>query len=137
MFYQITFPADYKNVPPLRDLAFHVALLSEFSKDKAEHLKSVVDELCNNAIEYGSQPTSEVCLELFADPKIFKIMVLDQGHGNKMKAMDLKKKIDESIDQTAGRGRGVGMIVKSFVSELDFRDREGGGIIATAILHKQ
>lgn len=136
MHYHITFPADFKNVPPLRDLAAHMAQLCEFSKEQSEHVRSVVDELCSNAIEYGSQPTSQVDLELFAESHQFRVVCSDQGHGDKMTAEDIRKKIQEPVLISAMRGRGIGMIVQSFVSQLDFRDRPGGGIMATALLRK-
>ena len=134
--YKIIFPADYKNIPPLRDLVFHAATLQGFDHQRAEHLRSVVDELCNNAIEYGSQPTSEITLEVHADEKKIKIACQDQGHGNKLKADDIKKLIEQEIPKTAARGRGIPMIIKGFMNDFTLEDRPGGGITATATMDK-
>lgn len=136
MNYKITFPADYKNIAALRDLAFHCAKLQGFNTQQSEHLKSVVDELCNNAIEYGSQPNSEVTLSIQAEENTIRIACQDQGHGNKLKAEDLKMIMEEEVGPEDRRGRGARVIVRSFVDELDIKDAPGGGIIVTAVLHK-
>ena len=121
----------------MRDMIAHVAQLQGFDMQKAEHLKSVVDELCNNAIEHGSQPTSEVVLEIHSDDKAIKITCLDQGHGNKLSAEELQKKITEGVKEGDVRGRGMPMIVKSFVDELEVKDRKEGGLSITTILYKE
>ena len=136
MTYKISFPADFKNIAPLRDLAFHMTMLQGFDRQEAEHIRCIVDELATNAIEYGSQKTSEVNLELDADSKQVKIICSDQGHGNRMKAVEIEKKIREPLPIGANRGRGISLIVKNFAQEFDLRDREGGGIIATAVVKK-
>jgi len=134
--YKISFPADYKNIAPLRDLGYHIAKFQGFSEQKAEHGKSVIDELCNNAIEHGSQSTSEVSLEIFADGDTLKITCHDQGHGNKLKAEQITELLEQEIPQDAARGRGLRMIVKSFVDDLQVTDNPNGGITVTAVLKK-
>lgn len=134
--YKITFPADYRNIVPLRDLAYHIAKLQGFSEQKSEHLRSIVDEVANNAVEYGSQKTSEVILEIFADENAIKIACHDQGHGNTLKADRIKQQLNEEVPLTASRGRGLRMIVKAFADEFDLTDRQGGGITVTATVKK-
>lgn len=136
MHYKISFPADFKNIAPLRDLAFHMSMLEGFDRQQAEHVRSIVDELCTNAIEYGSQKSSVVNLELEADSKQVKIICSDQGLGNKMQAVGIEKKIAEPLPLGATRGRGISLIVKNFAENFDLRDQEGGGIIATAVIKK-
>jgi len=135
--YKITFPADYKNIAPLRDLGYHVAKLQGYSEQQAEHCRSVIDELCNNAIEYGSQPTSEVILEILADGNAIRMACHDQGHGNTLKAEQITQLLEQPIASDAPRGRGIRMIVKGFADEFQVSDRAGGGITATAVLKKK
>jgi anti-sigma regulatory factor (Ser/Thr protein kinase) len=136
MNYKITFPADYKNIAPLRDLAYHVAKMQGFSEQKAEHIRSVIDELCNNAIEYGSQNTSEIILEIYADQNAIRMTCHDQGHGNKLKAEQIKALLSQELPQNAARGRGIRMIVKGFADEFDMKDIPSGGITVTALIKK-
>ena len=135
--YKITFPADVHNIPPLRELIFHTAILEGFSHQKAEQLRSIVDELVSNAVEYGSQATSEVILEVHSDGKTIRISCQDQGHGNKLSAAEIEKAIEKEVPAHATRGRGIRMIVKNFADEMIFRDREGGGIIVSVAIHKE
>ncbi|MDP3975865.1 MAG: ATP-binding protein [bacterium] len=135
--YRITFPADYKNVAPLRDLAARMAEIVEFDHKTVERVRSVVDELCNNAIEYGSQPTSEVILELHADQKNIKIACLDQGHGNKLTAKQIQDQLHQVGPEGGQRGRGLSMVVKSFADEFLIEDRKEGGVKVTALVHRQ
>ena len=136
MNYRITFPADYKNIAPLRDLAFHCARLNGFEEQASERLKAVVDELCNNAIEYGSQPTSQVILSIQAEENKIKIICQDQGHGARKTAAELRESMNEEVKSTDMRGRGARIIVKEFVDEFDIQDAKEGGIIVTAIINK-
>jgi|GEM_PF-3655605 len=136
MQYSIVFPADFKHIPPLRDMVYHCARLQEFPEEEAQHMKSVADELLSNAIEFGSRPTSEVAFEITADEKMIKLVCTDRGKVEGAKAQEIEKKIVEPVLVSAMRGRGLGQIVKNFVSDLEFRDRTGGGIIATAILKR-
>jgi len=134
--YKITFPADYKNIAPIREMVFHTAELQGFEKNQAEHARSIVDELCSNAIEHGSQPTSEVLLEVHSDENTIRITCQDQGHGNKLKAADIKEVMSKEVPIEKKRGRGITMIVKAFAEALEIEDREGGGISITAVIHK-
>lgn len=133
----MTFPADYKNIAPFRDLGYHVAKLQGFSEQQAEYCRAVIDELCNNAIEYGSQKTSEVMLEIYADEQAIRITCHDQGHGNKLRAEEITRLLDQPVANDAPRGRGIRMIVKGFADEFHLSDRSGGGISAVAVMKKK
>ena len=137
MNYRISFPADYNNIPALRDMIFHTAILEGYSNKQAERIRSVTDELCNNAIEYGSKPGSEVILELLSDENSIKITCQDQGQGNRLKAADIKEKMEEAGSISSSRGRGLKMIVKAFADELKIEDRKEGGIRVEALFIKQ
>jgi len=137
MYYKISFPADFKNIAPLRDFSNHVARLLEFDQQVAERIRSVVDEICNNAIEYGSQPTSQVVLEISADEQQIKLRCHDQGHGNKLKAAEVLQKIHAGVGRESNRGRGMSMIVKGFVDDLQVIDRKDGGITVEALIKKK
>jgi anti-sigma regulatory factor (Ser/Thr protein kinase) len=136
MHYTISFPADIHQVPPLRELASHVARSEGFDEHKAEHIKSVVDEICNNAIEFGSRPGSRVVLELHTTPESMQITCHDQGHGNKLTAIQIQERMRRVVPQHSPRGRGMSLIVKGFMDEVTVTDREGGGITMRTTLHK-
>jgi anti-sigma regulatory factor (Ser/Thr protein kinase) len=136
MNFTIHFPANFENIPALRDMVSHCAALEGFSGKQSERLRSVTDEICNNAIEHGSQPTSEVVLEVHTDPHSMKITCQDQGHGNTLKAADIEKRISGEIPVESGRGRGMKMIVSAFVDVLKIEDLKEGGVKVTAVVKK-
>ncbi len=137
MNFTVHFPANFENVPALRDMVSHCAALEGFPEKQSEHLRSVTDEVCNNAIEHGSQPTSEVVLEVHTDAHSITITCHDQGHGNKLTAADIQKRISGELEVESGRGRGMKMIVSAFTDELKIEDRKEGGVKVTAIVKKQ
>lgn len=136
MHYRISFPADYAVIPAIRDMVAHTAQLEGFDQQHSDRFRSITDELCNNAIEHGSQPTSEVVLEVHSDAQAMRITCQDQGHGNKLNAEHIQKRIEGEESVQTGRGRGLKMIVNSFADKLQVKDKPNGGITVTATINK-
>lgn len=107
---------------------------TEFSEQWAYRFQSVVDELCNNAIEHGSSPGEEIKITFINYPKdSIEIIVEDSGTGKKpMKAAEIKKIVDEMTAKDLPldklRGRGLSKIVKEWTDELEFTDKPDGGL---------
>ena len=97
-------------------------------------MQSVVDELCNNAIEFGSAENAEIRVSfIHKKDEYIEITVEDTGTGkNKVAAAEMKKIMEEKTKSeykfTGIRGRGLAKIVKEWTDELEFKDREGGGL---------
>lgn len=108
--------------------------MTEFSEQWAFRFQSIVDELCNNAIEHGSEPGKEITITFMSNPKeSIEIFVRDSGTGkSKLKADELRKMIAERRQPTyvhSGiRGRGLSKIVAEWTDELEFKDLPEGGI---------
>lgn len=131
----ITLPTNAYFISGIRD--FTLGLIkntTQFSEQWAFRFQSVVDELCNNAIEYGSAPTSDIRITfLIAVNKYLQIDVEDTGTGKKgMKAKQLKELVDERKQPDyivkGIRGRGLSKIVAGWTDELKFEDRPEGGM---------
>lgn len=131
----ITLPTNAYFMSGIRD--FTLALIrnmTNFSDQWAYRFQSVVDELCNNAIEYGSSPKQEIRVIFNSIPYDYvEIMVEDTGTGKvKMKATDLQKLVAERTKPgypfTELRGRGLAKIVAAWTDELSFEDLANGGI---------
>lgn len=107
---------------------------TDFSEQWAYRFQSVVDELCNNAIEHGSKPGEEIRISFINNPgKSIVIEVEDSGTGEKkLKAADLNKIIAERTQKdyafTEIRGRGLAKIVNEWTDELEFIDNPQGGL---------
>lgn len=135
----ITLPSSAYFVSGIRD--FTLSLIrntTNFAEKWAYRMQSVVDELCNNAIEFGSAEGAEIRVTfLHQKDQYIEIEVEDTGTGkNKITAEQMKKMMEEKTGkdyQFKGiRGRGLAKIVHEWTDELEFKDREGGGITVTA-----
>lgn len=132
----ITLPTHAYFMSGIRD--FTLSLIrntSEFSEQWAYRFQSVVDELCNNAIEHGSKPGEEIVITFINHPKeSLEVLVEDSGTGdNPMKAADINAIVEKRSGKNSIlheiRGRGLPKIVKEWTDELTFKDKPEGGII--------
>src|SRR3989338_7688137 len=94
----IMFPTNAYFMSGIRDFTLTmIKNMTKFSDQWAYRFQSVVDELCNNAIEYGSAPGQEVKVTFYSVPeKYLEIIVEDSGTGKKkMNAGELHALFDE------------------------------------------
>lgn len=105
----------------------------------AFRFQTIVDELCNNAIEHGSYPGEEIVLSFYTKPSQWlEIVVEDKGSGGKViDAQELTTLINSRKDlpdtEIHGlRGRGLARIVARWTDELEFRNRLEGGMLVRA-----
>ena len=131
----ITLPTNAYFMSGVRD--FTMAMMrnmTKFSDQWAYRFQSVVDELCNNAIEHGSGPKQEIKVIFINYPEdSIEIIVEDTGTGkSRIKAEDLQKLVAErskpGYSFTELRGRGLSKIVSAWTDELEFTDMPNAGI---------
>jgi len=131
----ITLPTHAYFMSGIRD--FTLSLIrntTDFSEQWAYRFQSVVDELCNNAIEHGSKPGEEIKITFVYTPDdSIEIMVEDTGTGqHPKKAAELKQIIEnlvqKNIPMAMIRGRGLSKIVHEWTDELEFIDKPEGGL---------
>lgn len=109
--------------------------MTGFSEQWAYRFQSVVDELCNNAIEHGSAKGKDVVISFISEPKkAFEVVVEDTGTGSsnytaaQMKELLQERKSVVNSQYLGLRGRGLPMIVAECTDEVIFEDVEGGGL---------
>ena len=131
----ITLPGNAYFMSGIRD--FTLTLIkntTNFAEKWAFRLQSVVDELCNNAIEYGSGEGADILVTFTHEKeKYIEIVVEDTGTGkNKITAAEMNKLLEERKNENykfmGMRGRGLAKIVAEWTDEIEFIDREGGGL---------
>ncbi len=129
----ITLPTNAYFISGIRDFTLSlIRNMTEFSEQWAFRFQSVVDELCNNAIEHGSTPGKDVKITFISTPhESLEIKVQDTGTGRvKMTAQQLTQLVAERRDPAyvhkGIRGRGLSKIVAEWTDELKFSDKEGG-----------
>lgn len=131
----VTFPTNAYFMSGIRDFTLSmIKNMTSFPDQWAYRFQSVVDELCNNAIEYGSASMREIKVTFLYTPDVsIEITVEDSGTGvSKMRAGDIKKFLEErkkpGYPFKELRGRGLAKIVSEWTDELEFIDIETGGI---------
>lgn len=134
----ITLPTRAYFMSGIRDFTLTLTKnMTGFSQQWAYRFQSVVDELCNNAIEHGSTPNEEVKITFISlEKKYIEIYIEDTGTGpSQMKAADMnvlmrERRTPEYLERIGLRGRGLPQIVGSWTDEQEFIDRkEGKGLI--------
>ena len=120
----------------LRDFTMNIVRnMTGFSEQWAFRFQSVVDELVNNAIEFGSAPGTDVKITFISvQGRSIEIFVEDTGTGPKKKtAQEMTAYLEERkfIDPTkitSIRGRGLSQIVANWTDVLEFKDNSSGGL---------
>lgn len=141
---KIQLPTNAYFMSGIRD--FTLALIrnmTDFSETWAYRFQSVVDELCNNAIEHGSDQNDKILITFYTQPdQSIKISVEDNGTNPQalnaeqiLKIMEANRK--KSMTELGIRGRGLAFIVDKWTDKLEIEDRPGGGvkITVTKFLH--
>lgn len=134
----ITLPTDAYFMSGIRDFTLNmIKNTTNFPEKWAFRFQSVVDELCNNAIEYGSSQGSEIRITfIHQQDDYLEITVEDTGTGKtKITAEQLQKLVEEKkapgYNFTGIRGRGLVKIVSEWSDELHFENRKEGGLKVT------
>lgn len=131
----ITLPTNAYFISGIRNFTLSlIRNMSEFSEQWAFRFQSIVDELCNNAIEHGSSPGSEIKITFISIlHESMEIIVQDSGSGKtKISAAELTRLVNERRNPQYVhrniRGRGLAKIVAEWTDELEFTDLPNGGI---------
>lgn len=137
----IILPTNAYFVAGIRDFAMTVTRnMTGFSEQWAYRFQSVVDELTNNAIEFGSAAGESVKITFVSvKNKYIEVFVEDSGTGKKkMSAADMMQYLEDhkKLDPTkitSIRGRGLSQIVSSWADSVEFTNNEKGGLTAHVI----
>lgn len=120
----------------LRDFTMNIVRnMTGFSEQWAFRFQSVIDELMNNAIEFGSAPGKDIKVTFVSTKgESIEIFVEDTGSGaDKKTAQQMTAYVEEhkNIDPTkitSIRGRGLSQIVANWTDVLEFKDNKDGGL---------
>jgi len=133
----ITIPTNAYFMSGLRDFTMNIVRnMTGFSEQWAYRFQSVIDELVNNAIEFGSAPGQDVKITFLSlKGKSIEIFVEDTGTGPAKKtAEELARLVEDRrhvnpLQMTSIRGRGLAQIVANWTDVLEFKNSDTGGLI--------
>lgn len=135
---KIEIPTNAYFMSGIRDFTLSmIRNMTDFSEQWAFRFQSVVDELCNNAIEHGSSKDDIINITFIAHPnQDIQIIIEDNGtNANKKTAAEIielmEKNKKQELSQFGIRGRGLAFIVEQWTDELKIEDRPNGGVKVT------
>ncbi len=137
----IILPTNAYFMAGIRDFTMTITQnMTGFSQQWAYRFQSVVDELTNNAIEFGSEAGQNIVITFVSvKNKYIEVFVEDTGTGpKKMTAADMMQYLEnhKNVDPTtitSIRGRGLSQIVASWADKVEFTDNDNGGITAHVV----
>jgi anti-sigma regulatory factor (Ser/Thr protein kinase) len=137
----IILPTNAYFMAGIRDFTMTVTQnMTGFSQQWAYRFQSVVDELTNNAIEFGSAAGNNITISFVSvKNKYIEVFVEDTGTGaKKMSAADMMQYLEthKNINPTtitSIRGRGLSQIVSNWADTVEFFDNDKGGLTAHVV----
>ncbi len=111
----LTFPSELNFVPPVRQLVRRIAEQKDYSSKDAFRIETIVDEICNNAVEHGSMAEGEgreVEVSVSIDRKKIEISISNTSDPEKV---DMLKKMSKYLSSPKvsfhdKRGRGLALV---------------------------
>ena len=138
----IILPTNAYFMSGVRDFTMSIVQnMTGFPEKWAFRFQSIVDELCNNAIEHGSEPGQDVKVTFKSiHGESIEVTVSDTGtgpsqkSGEEMYTLISERKSQLSANAYSGiRGRGLAQIVSNWTDELTFDTMPGGGLRVTVV----
>jgi len=126
----LSFPPFLKLVPPIRSLVSRVAKQKGYSNRDSFRIETIIDEVCNNAIEHGLEGANKsIDLKMTINPAQVEFTVTSVSDPEKMQALKAMIKSDEhdlsKLRSDEKRGRGLALI-KMLSNELTVDCNESG-----------
>lgn len=133
---EIALPTQAYFISGIRDFTLNMTKnLTGFSEKWAFRFQAIVDELCNNAIEHGSQAGQMIKIKFTSTKNVsLEVEVQDTGTAKeKMTAAQLTELLKERKQMMTAqylgfRGRGLPKIVAEWTDDVIFEDVAGGGM---------
>jgi anti-sigma regulatory factor (Ser/Thr protein kinase) len=128
---KISFPSNLTLVPAIRQLTSRIAKQKGYSNRDAFRIETIVDEICNNAVEHGKQgndQTIDFAIEI--DPKKIELDITNTSDPEKISSLKklLKPKEVKELSTEETRGRGLALI-KMLSDELSVNCSEKGTVV--------
>jgi anti-anti-sigma factor len=138
--FSLSFPPDLRYVPSVRQLASRLASQKGYSRRDAFRIETIVDEICNNAIEHAPRGWSKnVDLSMGIDRKKVEINVVNASDPDKLahlRGLLEQGKAAAAASADDRRGRGLAL-VKLLSNELNIDVSEHGTSVHATKLREE
>lgn len=133
-------PASKTYIPLFREFVADTLIRAGFSDRFAYRTEIIVDELCSNAIKYGSHsPTSRIEIRLTWHSDHIDLAIIDEG-GNPENVAELKRIIDSPRREnpvTAITEETIGLEIVKILSEQVHVTIDDENITAVHVIRKR
>lgn len=130
-------------VPGVRSAIGRIAYNFGFDDRESYEIETIIDEICTNAIEHGSQgQDKDVVVDCRFDNNVVEISIKDSGSPS-FKVKEILTECERLMKEEAAkikldtirRGRGL-MIVKNFVDKFEISANVDGTLVQLKKSHK-
>ncbi|MCL2182395.1 MAG: ATP-binding protein [Chitinispirillia bacterium] len=136
----IAFPSFLQFVPPVRQFASRLAKQNGYSAKDAFRIETIVDEVCNNAVEHGEAGKgSEVEIKVSINKEKIALSVSNKSDPDKVAVLKELVKPAMPVSHVGDddkRGRGLALI-KMLSNELDVEITERGTSVHVTKLREE
>jgi anti-sigma regulatory factor (Ser/Thr protein kinase)/anti-anti-sigma regulatory factor len=118
----LSFPPELQFVPPVRQMVSRIARQKGYSQRDSFRIETIVDEICNNAVEHGSETIKKnIDLNVQINREKIELEVINASDPDKLEALravssSLPKPPDANLSQRRGRGLAL---IKMLSNNLD------------------
>ncbi len=112
----LSFPQRLKTVPAIRQLMSRTALAKGYNQKEAFRIETIVDEICNNAIEHGEHSNeNNITISLGITKNRIEVNVHGKSDPEKIKKLKkisqaIKNKENPAPEMETTRGRGLALV---------------------------
>jgi len=133
---KMAIPSEFNFVPGVRTCIARIASNFGFDDRETYHIETVIDEICNNAVEYGARGRgSKIILAAKFKTGEMDLTVRDSGRKKfnvekvfKHNIQLLQERVSKDVLEQPTRGRGL-IIVQKLVDKLEIKPSWSGTIV--------
>ncbi len=118
----LSFPPHLQFVPPVRQMVSRIARQKGYSQRDSFRIETIVDEVCNNAVEHGSEKMAKnVDLNVQINREKIELEVINASDPDKLEALRaVSASLPKAPNANLGERRGRGLaLIKMLSNHLD------------------
>jgi len=125
---KVKFPSNLSIVPPVRQLISRIAKQKGYGNRDSFRIETIVDEICNNAVEHGKQGNDQcINVHLQIDPEKIELDIINTSDPDKIESLKTLLQPHEIGDAKPDEKRGRGLaLIKMLSDELSVNCTEIG-----------
>lgn len=139
---QIKIPADFCFVPGVRACISKICAGMGFGDHEVYQIETIVDEICNNAVEHGSKSSQDIIIiGCSLSPGRLEFHITDIGN-KEFKVQDVmernKRRIEQGweLEEMSQRGRGL-LIIQRMIDGMTIEKAGNGTKVSLYKIHHE